>query len=289
MLQQVRQALHFVPSTIREAVEGLPAMERIEEIRLRRGRRVTYLAQGKEHALRIVATDDILQATLDAATAQSHYAAQEMLKRGFVTVVGGHRLGVCGTGVYQNGELRTIKDVSSINLRIARQLHGVADSAADYLWTHPRSVLIIGAPGSGKTTLLRDLIRQLSDRFQFRVGVVDERMELAACVEGKPQFDLGCCSDTLSGVRKEEGIEMLLRSMNPQWIALDEITAQKDVEAMLRASYCGVHFLATAHAHNRMDLQTRPVYRLLFSAGIFETLITIDKNRRIQTEGLTNA
>lgn len=177
-----------------------------------------------------------------------------------------------------------LRDISSMNLRIAGQHLGCADAAADFLWTHPRSCLVIGAPGSGKTTLLRDLIRQISDRFLWRVSVVDERMELACCVGGKAQFQVGAHTDILSGVGKQRGIEMLLRTMNPQWIALDEITAEADVEEMVRASYCGVRFLATAHAVSRDELQRRPVYRTLLQTQLFETLITILPHRQIRTE-----
>ncbi len=286
---QVRQALDFVPAELREAVLALEEAEYIEELRLRRGRRVSCLIHGRERPLSLLTTTTMVQETLERAMGQSHYTAQEMLRRGFLTLTGGHRLGICGTGVYHGLELYSLREISSLNLRIARPIRGVADTAADHLWTHPQSALLIGPPGSGKTTLLRDLIRQLSERFRFRIAVADERMELAACVDGKPQFDLGRTTDVLSGIPKEQAIEMLLRSMNPQWIAVDEITAAGDVAAMLRASYCGVRFLATAHAYQKADLHNRPVYRSLLEAGIFETLIVLDAQRNIRMEGLTNA
>ena len=130
-------------------------------------------------------------------------------------------------------------------------------------------MLLCGAPGSGKTTLLRDLIRQLSDRFGWRICVVDERLELAACASGVPQFRLGAHTDVLSGAPKAAGIELLLRTMNPEWIAVDEITAEADIAAIRRASYCGVRFLATAHAADRRELESRPLYRALLQDGFF--------------------
>ena len=284
----MRQALDFVPTEVREAVLALEQAEYIEELRLRRGRRASCLIHGQEQSLPLLTTQAMVQETLERAMGQSRYTAQEMLRRGFLTLSGGHRLGICGTGVYHGAELYSLREISSLNLRIARPIRSVADAAANHLWTHLQSALIIGPPGSGKTTLLRDLIRQLSERFRFRMAVADERMELAACMDGKPQFDLGRTTDVLSGVPKEQAMEMLLRSMNPQWIAVDEITAAEDVQAIVRASYCGVRFLATAHAYTKEDLYKRPVYRSLLEAGIFETLVVLDAQRNIRMEGLTN-
>lgn len=285
MVQQVRQALQYLPQEVRQAIMQLPTVEKLEEIRLRRGQAIACLSQGAEERLPIVTREELISEVVDIASERSGYAVQEMLKKGFLALGGGHRLGVCGTGVYQRGELQTLRDISSLNLRIARQIRGAADSVADRLWLLPQSSLIIGAPACGKTTLLRDLIRQMSERFGFRIGVVDERMELSGGLE----FDLGSRTDVLSGVRKETAIEMLLRSMNPEWIALDEITAFEDVEAMLRASYCGVRFLATAHASDVHELRARPVYRRLLSSGLFSNLIVIGKRRSIHMEVLTDA
>lgn len=150
------------------------------------------------------------------------------------------------------------------------------------LWTRPQSTLLAGPPGAGKTTLLRDTVRLLSAR--RRVCLVDERQEVAACLNGLPQFDLGENTDILSAAPKEQGIELLIRAMNPQWIALDEITAAGDVRAIVRASYCGVKFLATAHAANRQELFSRPLYRALMEEGIFRNLVFLSEDHKIRTE-----
>lgn len=261
-------------------------LSELEEVRLRNGRCIGLVCAGRERPLASapVSRSD-LEEMVENASGQAVYAAQEMLKNGFLTVAGGHRLGLCGSAVYRDGRLYTIRELSSIDLRIARQIFGAAEPCVHFLWTHPRSTLILGAPASGKTTLLRDLIRQCSDRFGWRFGVVDERMELAACLNGMPQFDLGVHADVLSGVKKEQGIVMLLRSMNPQWIAVDEITAPEDVAAMIQASYCGVRFLATAHAASPDELKERPLYRMLMESGMFENQIVIGAGRKIQMHG----
>ncbi len=287
MTKELAQVLALCPETLRREVEKLPGtvLAQVEELRLRSGYAPRLLCRGKELSLAGPSVDKAcLEHVLGSATGQAVYSAQEMLKNGFLTVNGGHRLGLCGRGVYRNGQLYTLTELSSINLRVARQFFGMAQPCADYIWTRPRSSLILGPPGRGKTTLLRDLVRLLSVRFSWRIAVADERLELAACHEGKPQLDLGPHTDILSGVQKEAAIELLLRCMNPQWIALDEITAREDVTAMVRASYCGVRFLATAHAENQEELKARPVYRELLASGIFQNLFTIQANRQVRME-----
>lgn len=284
----IRQALRVCPPEVREAALRLPDATQIEELRLRCGRSPTVSVSGKERGIAApLTTANMLEDIVARATGHAVYSAQHMLKSGFITISGGHRIGICGTAVYQSGELSGFQELSSVNLRVARQIKGIASKAADALWLHPRSTLIIGAPGVGKTTLLRDLIRQLSDRFSFRIGVADERMELGACCNGMPQFDLGKHTDVLSGVKKEAAVELLLRTMSPQWIAVDEITAAEDIEAMLRGSYCGVSFLATAHAGSRDELNERELYRRLLGCGIFRNLITIRRDRTVITERMS--
>ena len=173
-----------------------------------------------------------------------------------------------------------------MSLRVASERKGFSLPVARYLWTHPGSVLLVGPPGSGKTTLLRDLIFQISSGYGWRISVCDERMELSAPYNGVPQFSLGSTTDILCGAGKEEGIEMLLRTMNPQWIAVDEITSEKDVDAIHRGAYCGCRFLATAHAFTEDELNIRPVYRLLMEARVFQTVVIIGRDRNIRIREL---
>lgn len=290
LLQRLSQALHCFPAFLRSETDklSLQQQEKIEEYRLRVGHPPSILLDGKELLLNCrTVTGIMLEEILLQATGQAVYSAKEMLKNGYLTLAGGHRLGICGTAVYKEEEITFLKEVSSLNLRIASDRPGFAAAAANYLWLHPDSALIIGQPGAGKTTFLRDLIRLLSQRFHHRISICDERMELAACKNGIPQFDIGPCSDVISGARKDQGIEMLLRTMNPQWIAVDEITAERDIEAMVKASYCGVRLLATAHASGISELSTRPLYHQLIQTGIFRTVVVILKTREVQIREMT--
>lgn len=286
MMNQVLQVLKVVPEELKHAVLEHPAAKTVEELRLRRGMTAAIISNGKEYFLKCHTSEELMQGVLDRATQRSQYAVMDMLRMGYMILPGGHRMGICGTGVYRDGVIRTMRDISSLNIRVARQIKGAAAHIVHKIWSCNSSVLCIGPPGSGKTTLLRDLIHQLSSRYQQRVAVVDERRELAASLHGLCQFDLGPSTDVLSSVGKAEGIEMLLRSMSPQWIALDEITAQRDVQAIVEASYCGVKFLATAHGDNMEDLRSRPIYRELLKENIFHMFLFLDRNKQIRLQEL---
>ena len=295
------------PEGLRDSIGGLlrEKGDRLEEIRLRAGCPVTWTAGDRELILTapaeaseagdllgsrtVCCTAGDLEQILRRASDHAAYAVQDQLTAGFLSLPGGHRLGVCGQAVPGPDGIRSIRALQSVNLRIAREIPGCADAAVSFLWSNPASTLILGPPGSGKTTVLRDLIRQLSDRFRERVGLVDERGEIAACVEGTPQLRVGQRTDVLSLCPKETGILLLLRSMAPRWIAVDEISAKADAEALVRASYCGVRFAATAHAWDRSDLQRRPLYRSLLEAGVFENLVTVNPDRSLRCERIGEA
>ena len=278
--------------------------DRLEEIRLRAGCPVSWVSGDREIVLSVpgdptdarrenpgymgesgilCGPEDLTQ-ILRRASDYAAYAVQDQLTAGFLSLPGGHRLGVCGQAVPGQNGIRSIRELQSVNLRIAREVPGAADGAVSLLWSHPASTLILGPPGRGKTTVLRDLVRQISDRFRERIGLVDERGEIAACLGGVPQLRVGQRTDVLSLCPKERGILLLLRSMGPRWIALDEISDPADAEALIRASYCGVRFLATAHAWDRSDLEKRPLYRSLMESGVFENLVLIKPDRSLLCE-----
>ena len=172
-----------------------------------------------------------------------------------------------------------IREVSSVCIRVARQFPGIGERAAEFTG----NILILGRPGSGKTTLLRDIIRCKSQRGSV-VCVVDERQELFPCIHGTSVFQQGDNTDILSGCPKDQGIEMAIRVMNPDMIAVDEITAKGDCDALISAGWCGISLLATAHASNKNDFFERPVYKPLVESKLFDTLLILQADKSWRTE-----
>ena len=294
-MERCRQAVEVLPQTLRERVLAVdePILARTEEIRLRVGYVPTLvLPEGERPVPGAQPVDGrLLERLAELAGRWSVHAVLEQLRQGYLTVTGGHRLGLCGTVVTEGGRIHALRALSGANLRVARQLKGVAVQTTRQLCADGRmpNTLILAPPGAGKTTLLRDLIRCLSageTGKAFRVAVADERGELS----GRGCMELGCRTDVLDGCPKALAIPILLRGMNPQVIAVDEITIREDVRAMEQAVGCGVSLLATAHGCGRADLERRAVYRELMEQGIFERLVIIrvqDGRRVIGVEELT--
>lgn len=278
------QAAALLPPHLRRQAQQVDKVcqARAEELRLRAGRPMAVVYPEGERAVpgeEPVSSRD-LELVLEIATQASAHTALERMRSGFFTVQGGHRIGICGSAVMKEGEVYNLRQLSSLAIRIARQVPGAAADVADRLWQgrNFQSTLILSPPGGGKTTLLRDLIRRLADgegHPPLRVGVADERGELAAMWNGVPQLDVGRQTDVMDGCPKGTGLLMLLRGMNPQVLAADEITAPEDCAALLMAANCGVSLVCTAHAADLDDLQTRPLYKPLLENRCFQKLVVL--------------
>lgn len=285
------RAAALLPVELRRRALALPAekRKRAEELRLRCGNPATVLLpEGEWHFSASPVSTGLLRAVMETATGASLHTAMEQLRQGFVTVRGGVRVGVCGTAVKDSSGVICIKQFSSLSIRIPRQATGCADTLMP-LMQPLRSTLLLAPPGAGKTTLLRELIRNFSNQ-GIRIGLCDERGEVAAVWNGVPQFDIGSCTDVLSAIPKAEGTMVLLRAMNPQVIAMDEITERADLAACIHAAGCGVSLLATAHGAHIEDLQRRPLYRALVREGIFRKVVMITNEaglRRYRMEELS--
>jgi stage III sporulation protein AA len=264
----------------------------IEEIALRAGQPVIILAQQKEYYLgpcgtvrkkedAVCASQSEITALLQIAGEYSLYAFEEEIKYGYLTVQGGHRIGICGRVVVKDGQIVRITHVNSINIRIAHEAKGCAKEVYEHLYENGRlmNTLIVSPPGCGKTTLLRECIRLISDGTGMhrpkRVSVIDERCEIAASYRGSPSNNVGMRTSILEGVRKSDGIELVLRAMSPQVIAVDEIGGKEDAKALLHAAYGGCVLFATAHGGSFADLTCRPGIRRLFKESIFERYVFI--------------
>lgn len=252
------------------------------ELRLRQGQIPQYITPagpvpGQSPPVRREELEGIVQ----VASRYSAYAASG-LSQGYLTAPGGHRLGLCGTAVLRDGQVTGIREISSLCIRVARDVSGIGMGLAQNL---EGSGLILGKPGSGKTTLLRDVIRCIGKTEQ--IAVVDERGELFPMDGGRSVFEKPGQVDVLTGCPKGQGVEMVLRAMGPGWIAVDEITAAADCLAMEQASYCGVRFLASAHAGSLRELRQRPVYARLLDMGIFENYALLGQQWKYTVGRLT--
>ena len=282
-IQAYVQAAGALPQRLRQEALILPREDqcRAEEFRLRAGRPMSVVLPEGERVLgRAPVHTRELEQLVEIASRASLHAVLDQVRRGYLTMAGGHRVGLCGTVSLREGEIHSLSRYSSADVRIARQVKGAADPVRDALCPGGRltSTLILAPPGMGKTTLLRDLIRQVSDGVgcrPLRVSLADERGEVAALYGGVPQLEVGGRTDVVEGCPKAQGLMLLLRAMNPQVLAADEITAPEDVAALRTAAGCGVTLLATAHGESRADLERRSLYRPLLEEHIVQRLVRI--------------
>lgn len=262
--------LTVLPPWLRQQVD-VAGKQTLQELRLRINAPPELKLGERRIWLKDPVSREDLLFCINTASRYSPWAAAT-ISQGYLTIRGGHRIGVCGEAVCNEGHMTGIREIRSLNIRVARDFPGIAKDL------HPTdSVLILGAPGWGKTTLLRDLARTVAQN--QTVSVVDERGELYP--EG---ITPGRQMDILTGCPKKEGIEMVLRVMGPDWIAVDEITSPEDVSASIRAVGCGVRLMATAHAASAADLRRRPVYRPLLDMGVFRRIVLLSPDKSFKEE-----
>ena len=304
--KRIDNILIKLPESMRDRIMKLPkkALQQLEEIRIRTNTDTLLISGGREYSLRDgdEITAEVLDEILNRLLDYSYYAYEEELSRGYITIEGGHRVGICGRVTLENGQVHLIKDVSSLNIRRSREITGASEkilgavlspakvlaegvpnagipagcggkkssvtsaissacsSAVSCGRMVVRNTLIISPPKCGKTTMLRDLARNLSNA-GFRIGICDERSEIAGCYEGKTSYDLGPRTDVLDGCPKVKGIEMVLRSMGPEVIAVDEIGTKEDYDMMKRALVSGCTLLATMHGDTMRTVEDKNLFQ----------------------------
>lgn len=227
----------------------------------------------------IVTAQEIRQA-MEYISSYSMYAYEEQLKQGFLTIRGGHRVGICGAVVMEDGKIKTIRPISGLNIRVAHEVKGCADSLYQICTRMGKILptLIISPPGCGKTTLLRDLVRKTSNAGET-VGVVDERSEIGACYQGMMQNDLGIRTDVLDSCEKGQGMNLLIRSMAPDVIAVDEIGSKEDIDSLFFCAYRGCTILATTHGRNKESLQKNPYMKEILTKKMFQRYVILEQGK----------
>ncbi len=268
-----KELLAVLPPWLQREVDR-QGRDTLQEIRLRKGQPAVLIKKEGRTTLAQEVTEEDLRYVVNMACRYSPWTIQTTAQ-GYITISGGHRIGMCGEALHRNGRMSGIGTLTSLNIRICRDFPGISRN----LWLHQESILLIGPPGSGKTTLLRDLIRQRSRR--ENIAVVDERGEIFPTAA---DFLKGENTDVISGCGKAQGVEMVLRVMSPQCIAVDEITAAEDCDALIQAGKCGVTMLATIHASSASDLRSRPIYDKLLSSGLFERMVILQMDKSWRTE-----
>ncbi|MBN8208225.1 stage III sporulation protein AA [Bacillus sp. NTK071] len=288
----MEEVLRLLPEGVKRIIQNFSQndKESMEEIRIRinrpleimmTGKPVFPLLNGSEY---YVSKDDAAQ-MLNKLSQYSLYALEEELKKGFVTIQGGHRVGLAGKVITTNGHVKAIRDIASFNVRIARQKLGIATPLVSYLYAGGwMNTIILGPPQSGKTTMLRDLTRIMGEGDEMRriqsskIGIVDERSEIAGCVKGIPQHRLGHRVDVLDACPKAEGMMMMIRSMSPDIIVVDEIGRREDSEAIIEAINAGIQLVVTIHGHVMEDLYRRPSIQELIRSGVFDRIVELSRS-----------
>ncbi len=263
-----KELIAILPRPLQNKVDNYSS-ECVQELRLRINHPTEIITNQRRISVGQPVAAEELSHIVNAASRYSPWLATTSAF-GYITAPGGHRIGICGDAVMKEGSMSGFRKLRSINIRVARDFPGISGS----LWKEKGSLLIAGNPGCGKTTLLRDLIRQRS-AFE-NISVVDERGELFPEQGG---FETGSRTDVLTGCGKPQGIENLLKTMGPDTIAVDEITSEEDIRAVIHAGRCGVHLLATIHAHGKQDFLSSARCAPLVTGGIFDHFVFMAKDK----------
>lgn len=297
---QENRILSVLPRSIRVLIgkEHLQ-YEYLQEIKLRVEKPLLLVYRGEEiipgnqRGKPYIVTREDIREMLEYISNYSLYACEQEMKQGYITIEGGHRVGMTGQAIIENGKVKNLRYISSINLRMSHEILGCADPIFPFITYNKKlyHTLIVSPPRCGKTTLLRDMIRQISNGNGWingmSVGVVDERSELGGCYMGVAQTQLGIRTDVLDCCPKAEGMIMLIRSMGPEVIAVDEIGTAEDVHAIEYAMHCGCKMLATVHADSMEELRKKPLFDQMVAEKRFERYVLLENREHVgQVEGI---
>ncbi|MEH6991528.1 stage III sporulation protein AA [Neobacillus drentensis] len=278
--------LKFLPKNIADQISKIPPSQKdeLEEIRIRIDRPIEITMKGAPMFLSYIIRQEDAFHLLNKISQFSIYTLEEELKRGYITVSGGHRIGLAGKVILEEGKVKAIRDIASFNIRIAKEKIGIAEKIIPFIFNHSwMHTMIVGPPQTGKTTLLRDIARIISSGNQekgihaYKVGIVDERSEIAGCVHGIPQMTFGHRLDVLDACPKAEGMMMMIRSMSPDVLVVDEIGRMEDAEAIQEAVHAGIKLIMTTHGTSLEEAKNRPSLKSIIDQNIFQRFIVLSR------------
>lgn len=280
----------FLSEPLIKLIKNTEELDKLQEIRIRIGKPIILGINNNEILKDYIPKEEELKSIVQRFSSYSLYAFDEEIRQGYITIKGGHRIGICGSCVVEKDRIKTIKNISSINIRICRQIKGCADNIMPSLIEQGEimNTIIISPPKCGKTTLIRDVTRNVSNGIEGiiagkKVSVIDERSEIAGCYLGVPQMDVGIRTDVLDSCPKSYGISMAIRSMAPEVIVSDEIGTYKDMENIILALNSGVKVITTIHGYDETDLYRRPVFKEIIDNKVFTRAIILSNTRGVGT------
>ena len=287
----MKEILNILSKDIYEEIYNLKENQSIQEIRLNINKPLILLNHNKEVIVNYKVKEEDLKSIMQKISNYSLYAFEEEIRQGYITIQGGHRVGLSGQCVMEKDKVKTIKNISSMNIRVCREVKGCAREIIKNIIEDGQvlNTLIISPPKCGKTTMLRDLAKNISDGIESinflgkRTVIVDERSEIAGCFQGVPQMDIGIRTSVYDGCAKSEGMIMAIRSMAPEVIICDEIGTHKDIDSLVLAYNSGVNIIATIHGNDIEDLYKRPVFNELLENKIIKRVVVLSNRKGIGT------
>lgn len=287
----MEEVLKVLPIKLQNYIRKETNRDLVQEIRIRINKPVIIYTGTGEKILDYIFSDEDMKAVVVKVSNYSLYAYEEEIRQGYITINGGHRVGIAGECIFQGENIRTIKNISSMNIRICREIKGVSNKIMKHISYRNRvyNTLILSPPKCGKTTILRDVARNISNGYApiglkgKKVCVIDERSEIAGCYNGVPQMDLGIRTDILDNCLKKEGMIMAIRSLSPEVIICDEIGTQKEIDALLMAFNSGINMIITLHGFDIEDIYKRKVFSDLINNSILERVIILSNRKGVGT------
>lgn len=287
----LERIIKFLSKNIVDEIISDKNFKAIDEIRIAIGRPIIVLKNNNEIVKKYKVTMEDMKNIIQRISNYSIYAFEEEIKQGYITVEGGHRIGISGQCVIENGFVKTIKHIGSINIRVAKEIIGCSNKLMAEIISRNRvnNTIIISPPKCGKTTLLRDITRNISNGYApmdfngRRTSVIDERSEIASCFKGIPQMNVGIRTDVYDNCIKNQGILMAIRTMAPEVIICDEIGTDKDMEALVMAYNSGVNVIVTIHGNDIDDIYKRPVFNNILENKMINKIIVLSNRNGIGT------